>query len=253
MESGRVVRTRVPIGGGLFVFGSGYLVAPGRVLTARHVLSAPGQVASDGQLCQVRVWPCGPAQDWIDGSVEWLHDSRDVALVRADALGPDVDPVVWGQVVVDAPIEWTATGYPVASLDEDERVEEEALGVLAPISASSTGGLVLTITSREPTEGTVRHSGWEGLSGAAVFCGPALLGIVTADPAKYSGSLTGIRTSHIVDQPDFVDRLGVALTYAEVQGASARARVGQAGEDAAPGRDVAGEGRSGVDGDRVLA
>jgi V8-like Glu-specific endopeptidase len=41
----RVVRTRIQVAGGgdRFTFGSGYLVAPGRVLTAAHVLVAPRQ------------------------------------------------------------------------------------------------------------------------------------------------------------------------------------------------------------------
>jgi hypothetical protein len=62
VDAHRVVRTRVPIPNGLFVFGSGYLVAPARVLTARHVLAAAGRTAEVGQPCQIRVWPCGPAE-----------------------------------------------------------------------------------------------------------------------------------------------------------------------------------------------
>jgi tetratricopeptide (TPR) repeat protein len=218
MENRRVVRTRVPIGAGLWVFGSGYLVAPQRVLTVRHVLAADRDAPHLGQDCEVRVWPCGPVQDWVPGIVRWLHPTRDVALLAVDGLGQDLAPVVWGMVSGAEPVEWAAVGYPIASLDEDDRVEEEAYGRLAPMSAESAGGLALTVESRPPEEDLGRQSGWEGLSGAAIFTGSWLVGIVTADPGRWRQSLTGIRATHIVDQPDLADHLGASVTPVPVTG-----------------------------------
>jgi tetratricopeptide (TPR) repeat protein len=218
MENGRVVRTRVLVHDDLWVFGSGYLVAPGRVLTAKHVLVPDERIPQLGLPCQIRVWPCGPAEDWIDGSVRWLHPTRDVAVVAVDALGSGLTAVEWGQVTGQFPVEWTAIGYPIASLNEDDRVEEAAYGRLAPTSAASIGGLVLTVESRAPGEDVGVQSGWEGLSGAAVFSGSQVVGIVTADPGHWKKSLTGLRTTHIVDQPELADHLGTPIALAAVHG-----------------------------------
>jgi tetratricopeptide (TPR) repeat protein len=218
VDKRRVVRTRVPIGGGQFVFGTGYLVAAHRVLTARHVLTPGGDVPPLGLVCQVRVWPCGPAEEWVTGSLAWLHPSRDVALVAVDGLGVDLPPVGWGVVSGDQPVEWVALGYPVASLDEDNRVEEQAYGRLAPSSAESTGGLALTVESRRPAEGSGGHSGWEGLSGAAVFTGSRLIGIVTADPSRWEDSLVGIRSAPIIEPPEIAEQLGAPATLVPVTG-----------------------------------
>jgi tetratricopeptide (TPR) repeat protein len=245
MENRRVVRTRVPIGGGQFVFGSGYLVAPYRVLTARHVLTTNRDAPRLGQNCEVRVYPCGPAQDWVSGTVWWLHPTSDVALLAVDGVGQDVAPVEWGEVSGAQPVEWAALGYPVASLDEDDRVEEEAFGRLAPMSAQSAGGLALTVESRPPEEDLGRRSGWEGLSGAAVFTGSRLVGIVTADPGRWRHSLTGIRARHIVGPADLADHLGASVTLVRVTGQQTT------------GAPAAGDNRSGpvawlrVKGDRV--
>ena len=73
----RVVRTRVPVADQVWTFGSGYLVAPGRVLTARHVLVVDGKPARIGQTCEIRPWPCDPPDGpWTSGTVAWLHPTR---------------------------------------------------------------------------------------------------------------------------------------------------------------------------------
>jgi tetratricopeptide (TPR) repeat protein len=214
----RVVRTRVPIDGGRFVFGSGYLVAPQRVLTAKHVLTGYADAPHLGQDCEVRVWPCRLDQAWVPGTVRWLHPTHDVALLTVDGLGQDLAPVEWGMVSGAQPIIWTAVGYPIAALDEDDRVEEEAYGTLAPLTAESKGGLALTVTSRPPREDPGHPSGWEGLSGAAVLTGARLVGIVTADPGGWKDSLIGIRAALIVEPPDLAGHLGAAVALVPVTG-----------------------------------
>ncbi len=181
-EQHRVVRTRVPISDDLFVFGTGHLVAPGRVLTARHVLAAEGRTAEVGQLCQVRVWPCGPDQAWVDGAIAWLHPSEDVGIVGVEGLGADLTALDWGAVEGPEPIQWSALGYPVASLEEDDRVEEGVFGRLAPGVGRVEGTARSDGRVARAVEGALGNGGWEGLSGAAVFSGSRLVGIITADP-----------------------------------------------------------------------
>lgn len=215
----RTVRTRVPTPDGKFVFGSACLVAPQRILTARHVLTTADGQASLGQPCEVRLYPCGPADDWVPARVKWLHPERDVAVITADGIGLNFPPVGWGEVLGDEPIRWTATGYPVAARDEDDRVEEGAFGRLAPVSAASKYGLELTVESRQPAPGVGVRSGWEGLSGAAVFSGKNLIGIVTADPTgHWTESLVGIRATGVIDQPKLAEHLGTAPELVPVTG-----------------------------------
>ena len=178
------MRTRVPIGEDVWVFGSGYLVAAGRVVTARHVLAPDGAQPAVGQACQVRAWPWGPAQEWRRGQVVWLHPAADAAVVTVDALGTDLPPVAWGRIEESDPVPWTATGFPVAGLDDDDRREEVAFGRVAPGSLASVGGLALTVESRSAMDEPGGGSGWAGLSGAAVFSGDLLIGMVTTDPHR---------------------------------------------------------------------
>src|SRR3954453_16306680 len=143
MVEHRVVRTRVAIDVGLWSFGSGYLVAPGRVLTARHVLASEGTAPSLGQTCEVLLWPWDPTQGWRPGQVAWIAQGDvDAAVVGVDGVGADLPPVRWGRIEGSSPVLWTATASPVAGLDEnDRRVEETAYGRVAAGSAESVGKL----------------------------------------------------------------------------------------------------------------
>jgi hypothetical protein len=171
----RVVRTRVSAGEDGWVFGSGYLVAPGRVLTARHVLAVPGASSAVGDACQVRRYPCGPAEDWLAAWVHWLHPRADAAVVAVDVFDDQMAALRWGRVEGTEPVGWTAMGYPVAGLGTDDRVEEQVLGTVAPQSTASVGYLALTVTSRGARADDSGASGWAGLSGAAVFSGDVLV------------------------------------------------------------------------------
>jgi tetratricopeptide (TPR) repeat protein len=241
----RVVRTRVPVRADVWVFGSGYLVAPGRVLTARHVLADQGVEAHVGQACQVRAWPCGPAETWNDGTVVWLHPRADVAMIAVDGMGGGLTPVPWGRVEGSEPLRWTATGYPLAALDDLDRREEAVYGRLAPGTAASTGGLALTVESRSARPSAAGSSGWAGLSGAAVFSAGHLVGIVTTDPAQWAESLEGIRSSALIDDADLFVCMGAPIELGSV--------VGQVGVDAGAGAASGlASTQGGADGHRVV-
>jgi tetratricopeptide (TPR) repeat protein len=205
----RVVRTRVPVQDELWEFGSGYVVAPERVLTARHVLDAGGAEPHVGQACEVRAWPCLPPDGpWTAGVVVWLHPDKDAALIAVPGIGTGMDPVRWGHVEGAATVPWNATGYPIAGLDERGRTEEGVSGTLEPASGSSTGSLALTVTSRTAQPDARGDTGWEGLSGAVVFCGAHVVGVITTVPADWNHSLEGVRLTALAGHPDLAARLG---------------------------------------------
>lgn len=90
--------------------GSGYLVAPGRVLTAAHVVAG-----ADG--IRVRFQADRPGERVVEAVVAWAHDGIDVAvLVLSGDTDEDVAPVSYGTVGdQDAVLGCTAMGFPVSS------------------------------------------------------------------------------------------------------------------------------------------
>ena len=91
-------------------------------------------------------------------------------------------------------------------------------GFVAPGSKESSGGLVMTVESRSAQSSPLGETGWAGLSGAAVFSGRYLIGIVTTDPVQWARSLEGIRSSVLIDDPDLAVCTGAAVELTPVGG-----------------------------------
>ena len=216
LEESRVVRTSVPLGDGtgLYRLGSGYLIADGLVLTAAHVLArADGAVVSAGQAAEV----AGPGGDWEQASVAWADAGRDVAVLACPALRAERG-VRWGRLAGPDPLDWGAVGFPAASATREAgRQAEHAFGRTSPISERAAGTLALTIESRDPAS-RAGGSPWAGLSGAAVFCGEHLAGVITADTGGYDRSLTARRADDFCHDPDLAAVLGGTPVLEQVTG-----------------------------------
>jgi Trypsin-like peptidase domain len=218
LEESRVVRTSVPLGDctGDYRLGSGYLIADGLVLTAAHVLApADGTAVTDGHSAEV----AGPGGGWERASVAWADAARDVAVLACPALRAQ-GGVRWGRLAGPDPLDWGAVGFPAASASaprDGRRQAEHAFGRTSPISERAAGALALTVESRDPT----RHPGgspWAGLSGAAVFCGEHLTGVITADTGGYDKSLTARRTEDFCHDPALAAVLGSPPVLEQVPG-----------------------------------
>ncbi len=221
----RVARTRIAVPGGAFVFGSGCVVAPERVLTARHVLARKGETPTVGQRCEVQAWPCvGPV--WSVGTVLWIGEDEnvDVAVLAVPGLLPDVPDVPWGRLAGSEPVPWNATGFPVASLEGAGRAAEQVSGSLGPASNESTGGLALTCSSRRP-RALKDGSAWAGLSGAAVFVEARLIGVVVKDSARFDDSLIGLRVSAFHEDVGLLAALGRPALVLDPVGTGSRAHI----------------------------
>ena len=215
LEQGRVVRTAVPLasGGGLYNLGSGYLIADGLVLTAAHVLEPAERVAArKGQAAEVeRI-----GGEWQQATVAWVDAEKDVAVLSCPGMRAD-SMVRWGRLIGSQPLDWGAVGFPVASFDNDAgRQPEHAFGRTSPISDLGAGRLALTIESRLAIGG---NSPWAGLSGAGVFCGDHLVGVVTTDPGGYAWSLVGRRMADFCHDPAFAELLGGLPVLEDLEGA----------------------------------
>jgi hypothetical protein len=206
LEESRVVRTSVPLadGSGLYRLGSGYLIGDGLVLTAAHVLAAADdEVVGVGQAAEV----AGPDGGWEQASVAWADPSRDVAVLACPVLRAGRG-LRWGRLAGPDPVDWGAVGFPAASAERDGgRQAEHAFGRTSPISERAAGRLALTIESRDPAS-RAGGSGWAGLSGAAVFCGEHLAGVITADTGAYDQSLTARRAEDFCQDPGLAAVLG---------------------------------------------
>ena len=126
------------------------------------------------------------------------------------------DRILWGRLTGSDLLDWGAVGFPHASRDEvTGRQPEHAYGRTSPISERPAGRLALTVESRDPTGS---DSPWAGLSGAAVFSGEYLIGLITTDPATYARSLEGRRAEDFASDHGLAELLGGALVLEDVTG-----------------------------------
>ncbi|MGW8361853.1 VMAP-C domain-containing protein [Streptomyces wedmorensis] len=184
MDSRRLALIRSgETGAGRFSIGSGYLIAPRLVLTARHVL----EDRDTGEF-----WPrisvhVGHHREGGTTRVEaervWIHpEGLDVALLRLDREIDLAGSVRWGRPVGTAPLPYEALGYPWAAKSET-RDPEHLRGVLPVLS----GGRNRYVLDQGPAPAPRSGSGnaWGGASGAAIFCGRHLVGVVIQEDLAY--------------------------------------------------------------------
>jgi len=178
--------------------GSGYLVAPGWVLTAAHVVAGAEAAA---------VWlGAPPAMDPASGSgVDPRRimscEGADLALIPVGPPDAQVDRALFGQVERTGPdpVPAAAAGCPRFKLRPDPvrpgiELRELTLvgGTIAAMSdaKAATLELALQIIPADDPEPD-KHSPWEGMSGAAVWVSGRLVGVIGQHhPRQGNGVLT---------------------------------------------------------------
>ena len=178
--------------------GSGYRMTETAVLTAGHVVTglpvgSPAQVRvgdEEAGRCEVRAVG---ERAWTNGSVLWRGTSKDVAIdVAVIGLAGDVPPLLpgssvprWGRVDGMEPVAVSAVGFPWAQERPDRvRDSEQLFGFVAPATMVKAGLCAVTVLTAAPA-GRAGGSPWAGMSGAALFAGPFLVGVVVIDPARF--------------------------------------------------------------------
>ncbi|MFG1807366.1 trypsin-like peptidase domain-containing protein [Streptomyces sp. NPDC049040] len=179
----------VVVGGDGGRVGSGCAVAPGLVLTARHVVVRPGgdrpaQVSvrlidGDGPAPAEIAWDGGPGLDAV--------------LLRCDprVLGQGFAPVSWGELTCDRPTTMPrcrAVGFPRVLVRDRVRDSEQVVGHVDPATGLLGDHLLLELLNPVPAQVSAT-SPWSGMSGAAVFCHRGLIGMVRAVPAGWQGDV----------------------------------------------------------------
>ena len=208
--------------------GSGYLIAPGRVLTAAHMVAGASVVRvrlDVGQDTEVDVY----AESW------WTdpegHNGTDLAVVTIpeDATaGREIEPARFGRISdCTAVLVVQAFGFPRFKLRGDPadvahhgvfRDFEQAAGH-APVAANRRQGTLAVYLDDPPPDRPPagEPSPWEGMSGGPVWADGRIVAVVAEHhPGEGTGRLTARRIDRAYTQlsaPDLgtlVDLLGLA-------------------------------------------
>ncbi len=176
--------------------GSGYLVNDRLVLTSGGIVGRQGSTA---------VRPAGTAV-WVSASLVWSAQAGDAALLEVEepsALMMSPDALRWGQVAGRQPVAVTAIGFPPAPVRPDTaRDTEQFFGRLVPDGSTSADLSVEAVTAK----GSSALVG-DGMSGAALFAGADLVGVLLA-AAGPPPRLRAVPVARLADDPSFVELVG---------------------------------------------
>ncbi|MFE2475006.1 tetratricopeptide repeat protein [Streptomyces sp. NPDC059389] len=185
-----------PAGGGRR--GSGYQVGDTAVLTALHVVAGAAGV-------QVRFDADRPGQWAAKAELAWSDPETDVAVLTFTAPpgAVPVPPARFGRIGDDrhAVIDVHAAGFPLWKRRRGAdgmqfRELHQADGTVAALSNLRTGTLEITVAAAA-ADPDPAVSPWSGMSGAAVWAGPYLVGVVAEHHrGEGLGRLTAVRVDH---------------------------------------------------------
>ena len=183
--------------------GSGYLVSPGWVLTACHVVDGAASIG---------VWLGAPSElatragVGVDIGRMVMVPAADLALlpVGGHVNDPPCEPALFGRLDrgpgPSVPV--AAVGCPRFKLRPDRARPDillreliYAMGTIASLSDAKTDTYTLTVDVVPPLDAEPeKHSPWEGMSGAAVWGNGRLIGVIGHQyPREGPGTLT-VRT-----------------------------------------------------------
>ena len=181
LETARIAEVWAPGDSG-GMRGSGYLLDGELVLTAGHVADRAG-----ARGCEVR--PLG-ATKWVRSEVVWRGAHCDAALLRVRHPVKGVAARVrLGRFGTDQRADVRAVGFPEAQAKELGRLSivdtEDVFAQVALLSGIKTGTLTLHVAGSTPAGGQRGRELWGGMSGAALFGGPLLVGIIIRAPGSF--------------------------------------------------------------------
>jgi hypothetical protein len=196
--------------------GSGYLVKPGVILTAAHVLADVTGVSVAIALDQPEVVRV-EASSWVLDPLE--EDGTDLAVLRIPPEAcRDCRPVEFARLGdVSATLPAGACGFPRYKAREDGRTDFDSHDVTRSVIRESVHvvgrlhlgsnfrlrSLQMVLDHAGPLEtGVDEPSPWEGMSGAAIWVDDHIVGVVTEHHrAEGSGSLTARRIDSLYAAP----------------------------------------------------
>ncbi|MFD9797116.1 hypothetical protein ACFWXK_39970 [Streptomyces sp. NPDC059070] len=195
--------------------GAGCVVAPGVILTARHLA---GPVAgAEAAPPVVRLLSSGPGPK-ARAEVAWQGGDAVLLRCRPQQLGEVFAPVRWGELTCTKPTpvpECSAVGLPRAAVRGGVDAAGGAWRHREPAAVTGRINVVDNAShpyslqiDGQPPEGDAGSSPWQGISGAGVFCEDLLLGLVTTAPRGWNhGRLEALPVRQLLDDRKFGDIL----------------------------------------------
>lgn len=181
LERARVAELIVTTRGGSRRRGSGYRVTADRVLTAGHVLD-------DAETVDVRFEPDLPGK-WTARATGWTTAETDIGVLTfVPPAGEPIPPAALGEPGDDgAVLGIEAVGFPRWKTRVDPggtryRDSCHAIGTIALFSNWREGTLEVSLPNEPAPDPDV--SPWEGMSGAAVWAGDVIVGVIAEHHAK---------------------------------------------------------------------
>ncbi|MFF4779908.1 hypothetical protein ACFY3E_01260 [Streptomyces griseorubiginosus] len=217
--------------------GSGYLLTPGLVLTAGHCVGPKGSAVTvraygrhEGsydlsQAHTFRVTARGDAEH----DYALLESTADDPFRRA--LDGPLDEVRLGRLIGEGAVAAQALGFPKSGVEQAGARRlvnpEDVRGRVLPLTGSRRAVRRLNLQIRTGSSSLARGGSlWSGMSGAALFSGDHLIGVITEDRATIEGRLIA---------------LPVTAVFGDDGQAEANARLLAAHGEAGPGEVAPGE------------
>lgn len=205
MDPKRLARIRAVAQDGASRRGTGYLVADDLVLTATHVVLSPKVDGTQQPLPEVRLLE---SRSWTTASVAWRPRSLDACLLRVHPSRCD-GTVNWGRWNRDRRLEWNTAAFLGPAYHEPDTFDLS--GFIGPGGSLEADDLELTVHSPPRTLDDLG-----GASGAPVFVGHHLLGVIRSGRRIFDGG-------RIYATP--VEKLLAFRAFCELVGASESALV----------------------------
>ena len=186
--------------------GTAYPIAPGKLLTARHVLADEGDGIDPTRL--TLTWYRQKGADGKrfkseDHAIKWAWDGKtlgwDAAILECPFPG---DVSVDGRVLSDRCPKlndvWSSEGFPETGQLDEVREPQPLKGTVFPC-AEDAKLFHLEADGPPPTA-----EGWRGTSGAPVFVGGRILGMIAETRKAYSGNrILAIPLFRLLQIPEF--------------------------------------------------
>ncbi|MFF3503965.1 tetratricopeptide repeat protein [Streptomyces sp. NPDC003247] len=219
MNRSRLVAVRADGESGGGRVGSGCVIAPRLVLTAGHALP-PRETAGPAAGARVRVRvQLFTARRLVPAAVVW--DGRPAGL---DAALLEVAPEDWPPDVADSPVRFgrfvtlragqpaDALGFARAQASSPAGLETaQVSGTVSPGDRMIADRWELGV-DRAPAD--LGESPWSGMSGAALWSGPLLCGVVVVDSAHWNhGKLQAVPAHRLLAQEEFRSLLARRTGY----------------------------------------
>jgi hypothetical protein len=196
--SQRLVLVKAVVRGDDFHLGTGYIVTADLVLTASHVVpeqeltSLEVRTELDGKWRAAELHPI------------WRDTALDAMLLRIHSPLADTPEIAWVETEFDDDAVWQSSGYPDAGkVDQNGKPAWKTVGLSGKLQAHGGGGqgakeLELTVDAPPPAEQ------WAGISGAPVFVGERLAGMIKEAPKSFDGGrLAGVPAAALLQNHGF--------------------------------------------------